>query len=707
MSDAQREVVGHDAGAVLVIAGPGSGKTFSLVLRTINLLLLGKAEPSQLIVCTFTEKAAYELRDRIAAASRRVGYNRDLSELNVGTIHGVCNGLLQAHRHRTPLGNNYDTLDDLTQLLFLFEHFGEIVGAEQNGMYLGKWRTKWSAIEGLRDYLNKITEELIDVNRMSTASSTFLQELGRCYQAYQAKLFQNNKIDFAFQQKLVHDLLLDRDCLKSVNNRIHYVMVDEYQDTNYIQEQVLTQLASGTGNLCVVGDEDQSIYRFRGATVRNILEFPSRFPNCRSIQLTTNYRSHEKIVTSYDRWMRSANWTNPSGPSFRFDKSIAPDPNAEFLEYPAVFSIWGQNSKDEATRFAEVVAYLKQQNVISDYSQVALLLHSVRYDHSGPYLEALESRGIPGFCPRARAYFDCEEVRLLVACIAIVFGYYGDGRGSLSGQALRDLAAFVDSGIVELGRTYGAPHPLVGRGPAPTPDAAMQAQLDLFAVSGLEPLRAFIKQENRVVPVWFRLTPKCSKQPEFVERKMLAIAAKPVEARTAAPTPPKKPAESVPSSEARLPFDAPAAKSEDDDERKGSGRNKNNEETDKDKTIRTGAVRPKKASFGTSPRASTRAQKPQATSQRLGGRDEKPRSGVKSRGSDFPVGRGIPILSGRETANGSPRGIDSALLAVKFNPRPPLLLSSHADHFETIIGGPSTHVSRAGVRRPGPELLEP
>jgi hypothetical protein len=192
-------------------------------------------------------------------------------------------------------------------------------------------------------------------------------------------------------------------------------------------------------------------------------------------------------------------------------------------------------------------------------------------------------------------------------------------------------------------------------------------------ISGLEPLRAFIKQENRVVPVWFRLTPKCSKQPEFVERKMLAIAAKPVEARTAAPTPPKKPAESVPSSEARLPFDAPAAKSEDDDERKGSGRNKNNEETDKDKTIRTGAVRPKKASFGTSPRASTRAQKPQATSQRLGGRDEKPRSGVKSRGSDFPVGRGIPILSGRETANGSPRGIDSALLAVKFNSRPPLL----------------------------------
>ena len=141
MNDAQRDVVAHDVGPLLVIAGPGSGKTFGLVLRTMNLLILEKAKPSQIIVCTFTEKAAYELRDRIAATARRVGYHQDLSELNVGTIHGICNRLLQAHRHRTPLGNSYDTLDDLTQLLFLFEHFEEIVGLQENGTYLGKYRT--------------------------------------------------------------------------------------------------------------------------------------------------------------------------------------------------------------------------------------------------------------------------------------------------------------------------------------------------------------------------------------------------------------------------------------------------------------------------------------------------------------------------------------------------------------------------------------
>ena len=126
MNNAQREIIGHQDGPLLVIAGPGSGKTFSIVLRAINLLLLGKARPSELILCTYTEKAAYELRDRIAAAAQKVNFHADLSQLRVGTIHGICNALLMEHRHRTPLGSGYETLDDLTQLLFLFENFAEI-----------------------------------------------------------------------------------------------------------------------------------------------------------------------------------------------------------------------------------------------------------------------------------------------------------------------------------------------------------------------------------------------------------------------------------------------------------------------------------------------------------------------------------------------------------------------------------------------------
>ena len=123
MNEAQRAIVGHIDGPLLVIAGPGSGKTYSIVLRALNLLLLEKAQPRQLVLSTFTEKAALEMRDRLAAAARKVGYSGDLSELTVSTIHSFCNRVLMQHRHRTELGHSYDTLDELTQLLFIFGCF--------------------------------------------------------------------------------------------------------------------------------------------------------------------------------------------------------------------------------------------------------------------------------------------------------------------------------------------------------------------------------------------------------------------------------------------------------------------------------------------------------------------------------------------------------------------------------------------------------
>ena len=123
---------------------------------------------------------------------------------------------------------------------------------------------------------------------------------------------------------------------------LRYVLVDEYQDTNYVQEQLLLKLTEKTRNLCVVGDEDQSLYRFRGATVRNILEFPQRLPGCAIVKLTTNYRSHRAIVERYDRWMASADWSNPRGAPFRYDKTIEADRGGEHPDYPSVFGIWGQ-----------------------------------------------------------------------------------------------------------------------------------------------------------------------------------------------------------------------------------------------------------------------------------------------------------------------------------------------------------------------------
>ena len=364
LADSQREVVGHLDGPLLVIAGPGSGKTFSIVLRALNLLLLKKAAPREIVLCTFTEKAAFEMRDRLAAAARKVQYGGDLSELSISTIHGFCDRVLTRHRHRTDLGHNYETLDELTQLLFIFEHFDEIIGPPDNDHFLTRWTTRWTAIDGARGYFDKITEELVDPGRLTESDDEFLAAIGSAYQRYEQALLEANRVDFAHLQRHVFDLFEDDSTAEAVAPKVKYLLVDEYQDTNYIQERLLLKLAAPENNLCVVGDEDQSIYRFRGATVRNILEFARNFADCRIAKLTTNYRSHRAIVERYDRWMTSADWSNKDGGSFRHDKAIVADPKGQHPDYPSVVSIWGSDKTDEAERFADFVEFLKDNAVI-------------------------------------------------------------------------------------------------------------------------------------------------------------------------------------------------------------------------------------------------------------------------------------------------------------------------------------------------------
>ncbi len=461
--------------------------------------------PRELVVCTFTEKAAFELRDRISAAAQKTSYKEDLSELRVSTIHGLCNQLLTQHRHRTPLGSAYETLDELTQLLFLFDNFDTIIGEGGGGRFLERWTTKWTAIEGARDYFNKITEELVDPDRLRKSSDPFLRAVGAAYKAYTNALTEKNRVDFGHLQKYLHDLLRDPEIAASITRNIKFVMVDEYQDTNFIQEQILLKLAEATGNLCVVGDEDQSLYRFRGATVRNILEFTTRVPGTKVEKLVTNYRSHKRIITAYDNWMASSDWSNPNGLPFRYDKTIAPDPSTKHPNYPAVFCIYGTSEKDEGERFSALVEFLKRKEVIQDYSQVALLLHSVRQDHSGHFLAALEAKGIPAFCPRARAYFDNDEVRMMVACLALVFGYHGAGRGQITGGSLASLAAYIDESLKELAMRH-ASSPITGalREFVASINGLKQAQsLDLrpadffFRLLAFEPFKTYVKNENR------------------------------------------------------------------------------------------------------------------------------------------------------------------------------------------------------------------
>ncbi len=463
INEDQRKAISEIDGPLLIIAGPGSGKTFVLVLRALNILLAGKCQPKEMVLCTFTEKAAFEIRDRIQQAARAIGYTDDLSQLHVSTIHGLSNAYISRYRLHTGWGNNAEVLDELTQSLFLFENFDEIVGPiPENEKIFGHWSTRWTAINGLLEFFNKITEELVSPQALIDGSDPFLNQIGAAYLRYEQKLHELNRLDFAHQQKLFLDLLNNPAISPKIQAETRYVMVDEYQDTNFIQEQLILRLAAPQNNLCVVGDDDQSLYRFRGATVRNILEFGDHFNPCPQVWLNTNYRSHKTIISAYNRFMAGCDWSNPNGRTpFRYAKTIQPDPLTEHPDYPSVFQIWGADAQDEAKRLADLVAFLKRSDVIQDYNQVAILLRSVKESHSGPYIHALKQQGIPVFAPRARTYFNNVEVRLIVACFAVLFGWYQNNRGSLQGHGLTDLADYVDESfkvMVQQGISYQ--HPL-------------------------------------------------------------------------------------------------------------------------------------------------------------------------------------------------------------------------------------------------------
>lgn len=418
INDEQIDAITTTEGPLLIIAGPGTGKTLTIVLRTLYLLLTEKAQPQQIILTTFTEKAAFELRDRVSQLSRKLGYKGQLHLLKIGTIHSLCNEYLSKFLNRTPLKRNYNVLDEVTQNFFLYEHFNEIISSK-NGKFLGKWKNKWTAIKGIIPYFNKITEELIEPLDLLKSQNSFLENLANAYLKYREGLFEENKIDFSHLQNVFLDLLNDLNLYSKIKSEIKYIMIDEYQDTNYIQEKIMLSLAQPENNICVVGDEDQSLYRFRGATVRNILEFHKNFNNCNTIKLTINYRSHKEIISRYNNFMNSIDWNG-----FRFKKLITSDPSVMFPDYPAVFSIWTDKSQDEGERFANMVDFLKKHKIISDYSQVALLLNSARIESSGHYIDALKKKGIPYFAPRAKAFFENTEIKLLIGCYAILFGFY-------------------------------------------------------------------------------------------------------------------------------------------------------------------------------------------------------------------------------------------------------------------------------------------
>lgn len=434
-------------GPVLIVAGPGSGKTFCLVERTANLLASRSVAPERVLVATFTEKAAKELQTRISNRLQTTLPGINPLDLAVGTLHSIFLDMLDEFRAYSRFRRNYTILDQFDQQYFIYQHLGEFraIDGLLSAVTTSPQTPSWRVAQMLAASLNKFSEEAIDPDALSKSELTELQAYSLAYKLYQELLEKYNYLDFSTIQVEVLRLLGLTEVCKQLQSRYDYLMIDEYQDTNTIQEKILLILSGTHRNICVVGDDDQSLYRFRGASIRNILEFPQRFPSglCTQIQLTKNYRSHPRIVEFYNEWMKLTDWQGNTR-SYRFPKTIEAE-SSDRAERPVVFKVSGADGEENWA--SEAVAFLKHLNavrILSDWNQVAFLFRSVRNPHVVAFANALEAENIPIYAPRSNMFFERKEVRLVVGAFLFMFPQYGRIRATRDGMSVAVWAYYDD-----------------------------------------------------------------------------------------------------------------------------------------------------------------------------------------------------------------------------------------------------------------------
>src|SRR3569623_2203320 len=284
----QVEAVTTTEGPVLMLAGAGTGKTAALTARLAHLVATRRAGPSEILCVTFTNRAAREMRERVG---QLIG---DAVEGMpwLGTFHSICARMLRRHAELVGLQPNYTIIDTDDQLRLLKQ-----IIAEQN---LDEKRWPARQLAGLIDRWKNRGLNPADLD--AAENEAYANGKGRAmYERYQARLIALNACDYG--DLMLHMLTIFRrhaDVLEQYQKRFKYILVDEYQDTNQVQYLWLRLLAQTRKNLCVVGDDDQSIYSWRGAEVANILRFEKDFPDAKIIRLEQNYRSTSHILAAAD-----------------------------------------------------------------------------------------------------------------------------------------------------------------------------------------------------------------------------------------------------------------------------------------------------------------------------------------------------------------------------------------------------------------------
>lgn len=449
----QKQAIENTKGPLLLTAGPGSGKTRVLLWRCVNLIVFENIPPEEIFLATFTEKAALQLKQGLqgllSIASKFTRKPYDIAEMYVGTLHSLCQKLLTDRRFREhglrsrrPL-----IMDDLGQFLFVREHFNNLLSEsgfdtekptdvykEINGWFGKASPSRTDAISNCISFFNRMSEEDFGDKELSLDFEDKTQiKLFKMTKLYREILNADdvNRVDFSTLQQRAYDYISQKADAGSV---FKHVIVDEYQDTNTIQQKIYLKLAEGTKNICVVGDDDQALYRFRGATVENLVDFENICKKeigvwPKRIDLNINYRSRKQIVDTYTKFIDLVSWKNPAKQNefFRIqNKNI----QAHSTDAQTSVILESGDKQSVATNVVTLIKQLKESGKITDYNQCAFLFPTIRGNVSGEmapkvkaFADALDEAGIKYYAPRAKNFLYTEESLAIFGLFAKIFKY--------------------------------------------------------------------------------------------------------------------------------------------------------------------------------------------------------------------------------------------------------------------------------------------
>lgn len=468
-NDQQRLAITYAAGPLYLTAGPGSGKTRVLLWRAVNLLIYHAVKPDQVFLSTFTEKAASQLQEGLRALlsyyTACTGKYFDISSMYIGTLHSLCRRIIVDRRFspggfrpRPPL-----LMDELKQYLYFYrtwkamlEAIGWASATTEINQYFDRYAStsRHKAVTNCIALFNRFSEECFDpaVIRRKTKDPT-LKKLVDLYSQYRHNLAESNPplTDYSLlQQEALRTLQHFRAYGGSNFDRMfRHVIIDEYQDTNTIQEKLVFELSSDHKNICVVGDDDQALYRFRGATVENFVDFPERLAAALAVSpakipLGRNYRSRKKIVDFYGDFITHGccDWQKKGKRSghYRVIKKLTAHREDDGI------SVVASNPQQPDGVCSEIAGLVKQiiaSGKVHDPNQVAFLFPSLKSTQVKRMMAALDAQGLKVYAPRARTFLDVDESVDMLGLFMHVFGK--PERQNFGGQDYKTFYDWIDS----------------------------------------------------------------------------------------------------------------------------------------------------------------------------------------------------------------------------------------------------------------------